>query len=269
MKRNLLILCLVLTALVGCKKSSTTEEPEPKPQEQGCKVNSETVDGKRYRTYQYSADDRLFRIEQYETSSANRMEKRFSFEYDAEGTVKVLRETNLMAPFGNFQYDLHYSGVGRLDTIRKYQVVNSGPKILETYSLEYDAKGLLTRYKWNDNYLRYEYDNDGNLTKWFVSLPFIGPEAIAAEYGNYDGKRNIYANTHPAELVNIVTGQGISKANPGSFKYYEASLRPLQNGLVTYKYNERELPTEASVSLFTPGGSAATTQVYKFTYSCN
>ena len=268
MQRNLLILCLTLVTLVSCKKSGSNER-DPDPQEKGCKINSETVDGKPYRTYQYSEDNRLFRIVQYETKAANRMEKRFSFEYDTAGTVKVLRETNLLAPFFNFQYDLHYSGVGRLDTIRKYQVVNSGPKILETYALEYNANGLLTKYKWQDNYLRYEYDNDGNLTKWFVSIPAIEPEVIAAEYGNYDGKRNVYADTRPAELVNFVTGQGVSKANPGSFKYYAPSLRPVQNGVVTYKYGERDLPTEASVSLFSPGGSPATTLVYTFTYICN
>ena len=92
---------------------------------------------------------------------------------------------------------------------------------------------------------------------------------MAAEYGNYDGKRNVYADTRPAELLNLVTIQGMSKQNPGSFKFYSASLRPEQNGLVNYIYNERELPTEASVSLFLPDGSAAGTQVHEFAYTCN
>ncbi len=268
MQRNLLIVCFALAALVGCKNSSGGD-PEPEPQEKGCKVASETVDGKPYRNYEYDADKRLFRIVQYENKATNRIEKRYTFEYDSAGTVKVVRETNLLAPFFNFQYNLQYAGIGRLDTIRKYQVVNSGPKILETYTLEYDVKGLITKYKWKDNYLRYEYDENGNLTKWFVSIPAISPEVIAAEYGNYNGKRNVYADTRPAELVNIVTGQGNSKQNPGSFKYHEASLRPVQNGLVDYKYNERELPTEANISLFAPDGSPAATQVFKFTYICN
>jgi len=270
MQRDLLIVCFALVALVSCKKSNSgSSDPEPDPQEKGCKVASETIDGRPYRNYDYDADKRLFRIVQYETKSTNRIEKRYTFEYNSAGTVKVVRETNLLAPFINLQYDLHYAGVGRLDTIRKYQVVNSGPRILETYALEYEAKGLITKYKWKNNYMRYGYDGNGNLTKWFVSIPSISPEVIAAEYGNYDGKRNVYADTRPAELVNIIAGQGLSNENPGSFKYREASLRPLQTGLVDYKYNARELPTEANVSLFAPDGSPAGTQVFKFTYNCN
>ena len=259
---------LLLAALSGCKKDGTEEtDPTPEPQEKGCKLASETIDGKPYRTYQYGDDKRLFRIVQYETKASNRIEKRFTFDYEADGRVKALRETNLLPPFGNIQYDLHYSGTGRLDTIRKYQVLNAGPVILETYALEYNAKGLIEKYKWKDNYVRYEYDNDGNLTKWFVSLPSISPEVIAAEYGNYDGKRNVYADTRPAELVNIVQGQGVSPQNPGTFKYHPASLRPVQTGAVNYLYNEKQLPTEASVSLFSPDGSSST-QVFKFTYNC-
>lgn len=269
MQRNLLIVCFALIALVGCKKSNSGGgDPSPEPQEKGCKVASETIDGKPFRTYQYDDNKRLFRIEQYETKPSNKVQKRFTFEYDTAGTVKVIRETNLLAPFGNYQYNLSYSGVGRLDTVRKYQVLNSGPRILETYALEYSDKGFITKYKWKDNFLRYEYDDNGSLTKWFVSLPFIGPEVLAAEYGNYDGKRNIYADTRPAELVNLVTSQGVSKQNPGKYKFYGPSQRPEQNGLVDYKYNERELPIEANISLFAPDGSSAGTQLYKFTYNC-
>lgn len=268
MQRNLLLLCFALAALVGCQETNSDGGNPPAPQEKGCKVASETIDGKPYRTYRYDDSKRLFSITQYETRSTNQIQKRFTFEYDDAGTVKVIRETNLLAPFGNFQYNLHYAGVGRLDTVRKYQVLNSGPRVLENYALEYNDKGFITKYKWQDNSLRYEYDGNGNLTKWFVNLPSISPEVLAAEYGNYDGKRNVYADSRPAELVNLVTSQGVSKQNPGSFKYYSPSLRPEQNGLVNYKYNERDLPTEASVSLFSSNGSAAGTQVHQFTYNC-
>ncbi len=269
MQRNLFILCFTLAALIGCKKTdSGGGDPAPESQEKGCQVASETIDGKPYRTYEYSAEKRLFSIAQYETKVANRIEKRLTFEYDSAGTVQVIRETSLLPPYGNFQYNMHYSGVGRLDTVRKYQVLNSGPRILETYALEYSAKGFITKYKWQDNFLRYEYDDNGSLTKWFVSLPFVGPEVLAAEFGSYDGKRNVYADSRPAELVNLVTSQGVSQQNPGSFKYYSPSLRPEQNGLVKYKYNERDLPTEASVSLFSPNGSPVGTQVHTFTYNC-
>ncbi len=268
MQHKLLFVCFMLTALVGCKKSNSDGGDTPSPQEKGCKVATETIDGKPYRTYNYDDDRRLFGIVQYATSAANPIEKRFTFEYDSSGTVTVIRETNLLPPFGNMQYNLHYSGVGRLDTVRKYQVLNSGPKILETYALEYNEKGFISKYKWQENSLRYEYDDNGSLTQWFVSLPQISPEVLAAEYGNYDGKRNVYADTRPAELVNLVTSQGISKQNPGSFKFYEASLRPVQNGLVNYEYNEQDFPTKASVSLFSPDGSPAATQVHVFTYNC-
>ncbi|GHB71907.1 hypothetical protein [Persicitalea jodogahamensis] len=268
MQRKLLLVCFMLAALVGCKKSNSDGGDSPSPQEKGCKVATETINGKPYRIFEYDQNMRLFSITQYVTSASNQTEKRFTFEYESDGTVKVIRETNLLPPYGNLQYSLSYSGVGRLDTVRKYQVLNSGPKILETYALEYNDKGFITKYKWQENSLRYEYDDNGNLTKWFVHIPQISPEVLAAEYGNFDGKYNVYADTRPAELVNLVTSQGVSKQNPGSFKFYEASLRPVQNGLVNYEYNESDFPTKASISLFSPDGSPAGTQVHAFTYNC-
>lgn len=255
---------LALT-VVGCRKKS--EEAAP-PRGEACLITSENIDGKPYRSYEYDADGRLFRVVQYETKPSNRIEKRFSFDYDAKERVVAFRETNLLPPFINYQYMLHYSGAGLVDTIRKAQVFNSGPKLVESYALEYDAEQQLTKYKWADNYWRYEYDNAKNLTKWLARLPALAPiEGLLAEYGNYDGKKNIYYYSEPARLINLVSGGGASAQNPGSFKFYEASLTPTQTGVVTYQYNGKELPTEASLSLFS-GSGATSTQIYTFTYDC-
>lgn len=266
MIKKLILTGLVIASLAGCKKNDGDGTPDP--QVKGCLIMSETINDKPYRIYEYDADHNLFRIVQHETSASNRVEKRFSFDYDPNDRVTAFRETNLLAPFRNYQYQLYYSKAGQLDTIRKSEVLNSGPKLMETYALEYDAQQRLTKYKWADNYWRYEYDEAKNVTKWLAKYPAIAPvEGLVAYFDNYDGKYNTYAFSQPAQLVNLVSGGGASPQNPGSFKFYEASLTPTQTGVVTYQYNEKDLPTEASVSIFSVSGGAST-QVYKFAYEC-
>lgn len=265
MVRKLILIAVVITLVTGCKKEKDTT---PDLQENGCRLISETVNDKPYRTYEYDADQRLFRIVQYQTNAGNRLEKRFSFDYNQKNQVVAFRETNLLAPFTNYQYVLHYLETGQVDTIRKSQILNSGPKLLETYTLEYDDQRRLTKYQWAGNYWRYEYDNANNVTKWFAKFPALAPiEGLIADFGNYDGKNNTYAFSKPAQLINLVGGGGSSPQNPGSFKFYEASLTPTQTGVVTYQYNANNLPTEASISIFTPQGGTST-QVYKFGYEC-
>ena len=266
MIKKLLLKTLVIALAAGCQKNDG--DTSPNLRENGCLIMSETVNNKPYRTYEYDADQKLYRIVQNEISAGNRVEKRFSFDYDQSDRVTTFRETNLLAPFINYQYVLHYDNAGRLDTIRKSEIFNSGPKLLETYALEYDAQKRLTKYKWADNYWRYEYDAANNVTKWLARYPSIAPiEGLLADFGNYDGRYNTYAFSTPARLINLVGGGGASAQNPGSFKFYQASLTPTQTGVVTYQYNEEDLPTEASVSIFSASG-ASSTQVYKFAYEC-
>lgn len=264
MVRTLLGLVVLITLVTACKKEETTE---PVAEETGCRIISETVDGKPYRNYEYTADSLLFRIVQYEKGGANRLQKRFSFDYDSEETVAVVRETNLLAPFVNYQYALHYSNEGLIDTIRQSRILNSGPRPEQTYVLLYDTKKRLTLYKWGENYWRYEYDDTKNVMKWYARIFSVSnAEQLVAEYGNYDGKRNLYFFSRPAMLVNLIGGGGMSEENPGSFKLYKG-LQLEQTGIVTYKYNEKNLPTEASISAFPTNGNAFT-EVYKFTYDC-
>jgi len=266
MIKKLILTGLVVALLAGCKKNN--EEATPDPEGKGCLIRSETINDKPYRTYEYDADQKLFRIVQNEINATNRVEKRFSFDYDQNDRVTAFRETSLLAPFHNYQYVLQYSPGGQLDTIRKSEVFNSGPRLIETYALEYDAQQRLTKYKWADNYWRYEYDDAKNVIKWFAKYPAVAPiEGLLADFGNYDGKHNTYAFSTPAQLINLVGGGGSSAQNPGSFKFYEASLTPTQTGVLTYQYNEYDLPTEVSVSIFSVSGGTST-QVYKFAYEC-
>jgi hypothetical protein len=264
MVQKLLVWVVIITLVISCKKEDTTE---PVVAETGCNVISEIIDGKPYRNYEYTTDSLLFRIVQYERRGANQPQKRFSFDYGTEGKVKALRETNLMSPFVNYQYEMHYSNEGLVDTIRQFRIFNSGPKSEQIYVLVYDAKQRLTLYKWGENYWRYEYDDTKNVVKWFSKIVSItNTEQLMAEYGNYDGKRNFYFFSQPAMYVNLIGGGGMSDENPGSFKLYEGA-QLLQTGVVTYKYNGKNLPTEASISAFPASGNAYT-QVYKFTYNC-
>ena len=265
MVRKLILVGFVVALVTGCKKD---EDATPDPLEKGCLITSETINDKPYRTYEYNADQQLYRIVQYETNASNRVEKRFSFDYNPKNQVVAFRETNLLTANTNYQYRLHYSKANQLDTLTKSQIFNSGPKILETYILEYDDRGRLAKYRWAQNYWRYEYDDANNVTKWFAKYPALAPiEGLVADFGNYDGKHNTYAFSQPAQLINLVGGGGASPQNPGSFKFYGASLTPTQTGIVTYLYNEKELPTEASISVFLPSGGTST-QVYKFVYEC-
>jgi YD repeat-containing protein len=231
-------------------------------------VVSESLNDSPYRTYEYNTDDRLYRIIQHETSAPHRVQKRYTFEYDQNGRVSVLRETNLLAPFVNYQYSLHYNETNAVDTIRQFRVMNTGLVPQQTFVLEYDDKKRLTRYAWPESYWRYEYNEAGNVSKWYAKIANVHPqEVLLAEYGNYDENSNVYVNVSPARLVNLIGGGGMSPHNPGSFKFYEGNVEPVQTGIITYLYNEKDLPSEASVSVF-PAGGASTTQVYKFAYEC-
>ncbi|TDB65248.1 hypothetical protein [Arundinibacter roseus] len=265
MAQKLLIAFVFICLLVQCKKE---EKDEPVPEPAGCLMIGETINDLPYRLYEYAENNQLFRIQQYQSEAPNKLEKRFSFDYDLDGRVATFRETNLLSPFINYQYELIYSSESTLDTIRKYQVFNSGPRLIETYILTYDAQKRITTYAWGENYWRYEYDDAGNLTKWFAKITsVINQEILVAEYDNYDEKENIYSDVYPAQLINLVAGGGSSKANPGSFKFYLGTPTPSQTGIVTYEYNEKNFPTQASTTIFRPTGGA-TTQVYKFEYEC-
>lgn len=132
---KLLFFGLVAALMWGCKKGSTEEPAPASPQEilpKVCRLTSEAIDGKPYRTYQYIGDSVLFRIAQYERLPTNREEKRYTFKYDAKNRVSVLQEVQLIAPFVNYEYQFHYDIADRVDTVRQFQLFNAGPKLFET-----------------------------------------------------------------------------------------------------------------------------------------
>ncbi len=142
--------------------------------------------------------------------------------------MSVFRETNLTAPSTNFQYKINYAEAdgsdskNRIESIEQSRITNAGTTLLETYFPEYDSKGRIAKYYWKNNYWRYEYDDLNNVTKWIVKKPDLFlQEIVVAEYGNYDGKENIYANSIPVQLVNLVGGGNTSAHNPGSYKFFE------------------------------------------------
>ncbi|MBU1820139.1 MAG: hypothetical protein KKG00_01335 [Bacteroidetes bacterium] len=267
MVRALLVKSLLLLLLWGCSKKQSNDTSPVRPEE-GCIVVSESLNDSPYRTYEYNASNQLYRIIQFETSASNKVQKRYTFEYDQTGRVRVLRETNLLPPYVNYQYSLHYNRTNLADTIRQYRVTNTGPVLLQTYALAYDENKRLSRYAWPGSYWRYEYDEAGNVRKWFAKIANLhSQEVLLAEYGNYDENSNVYVNVPSARLVNLVEGGGVSPHNPGSFRFYESTPEPVQTGIITYLYNDKNLPSEASVSVFSAGG-ASSTRVYKFEYEC-
>ncbi len=265
MAQKLLIAFVFICLLVQCKKE---EKEVPLPEPAKCLMTKETINDLPYRLYDYTENNQLFRIQQYQIATPNKLEKRFTFDYDADGRVMAFRETNLLSPFINYLYELTYSSEATLDTLKKYQIFNSGPRLIETYMLTYDEQKRMTKYAWDQNYWRYEYDEAGNLTKWFAKIAVIlNQEILVAEYDNYDEKENIYSDVYPAQLINLVTGGGSSPGNPGSFKFFTGSPIPSQTGIVTYEYNEKNYPTQASTTIFSSSG-VPSTQVYVFEYEC-
>lgn len=213
-------------------------------------------------------DNLLFRIVQYERTAANREEKRYTFKYDDKKRVSTMQEVRLVAPFVNYEYGFHYDVTSRVDTVRQYQLFNAGPKLVETYGVRYENGNVYT-YCWKNNCYRYEYDDVGNLSKLLALIPSTAPNERALRlYSNFDGKKNLYATSQPARLINLVMGEGNSVGNPGVFNVYDGGATPTQTGIVTYQYNEKQFPTEASVSTFAASGTPLKTQVYKFTYEC-
>ncbi|GAB2800680.1 hypothetical protein GCM10027275_53460 [Rhabdobacter roseus] len=264
MKKSLVFLSLLLAILVlDCKRK---KEDGPNPQVEGCLMMLETIDGRLYRRYEYNEDKSLFRIQQYQTGGEGKLEKRYTFEYDANGFVKLFRETNLLPPYQNFQYEIFNSTQDRAEGIVQSLIQNSGPRFVQSYALQYDDRGNVVQYDWADSYWRYEYDDRGNVTRWYIKAGST-PEQLTAEYANYDDKRNLYYYSEGPRLINLIIGGGTSAQNPGSFKFFGTGGIVAQTGIVTYQYNEKDMPVQASVSIFGPSGVPAT-QAYRFEYEC-
>ncbi|HEV7350567.1 hypothetical protein [Telluribacter sp.] len=252
---------LVMALLAGCKKN----EPEKNPT--GCLIKAETLNGNPYRSYEYDEQNRLYRMVQYKTDNSASPEKRYTFEYNQDGKVILFRETGLAAPFQNFQYEPIYDEEGKVNSLTQSRLLNSGPQLVQTNNLEYDDRKRVTKFAWDATYWRYEYDENGNLTRWYIKVPAVPAEVLVAEYENYDGRQNLYLFSDAVRMVNLISGGGASSQNPGSFKFYGPAGGVSQTGVVTYEYTEKDLPSQASVSLFSQSGQAST-QVYGFEYEC-
>ncbi len=274
---KLLKISLIAALMWGCKQEEAQEPtpvpPPPPPAQQtplrNCQLTLETIEGRPFRNYQYVSDTVLYRIVQYETGATNREEKRYTFKYDAKNRVASFQEVRLLAPFVNYEYRFQYDNANRVEMVTQYQLFNAGPKLTETYVVQYGQNNRVYTYCWRNNCWRYEYDEAGNLSKWLATIPARSPnETTLRFYSNFDERKNVYEFSKPARLINLVSGEGNSTSNPGAFKFYEGSNEPTQTGVVTYRYNEQNLPVEASVSSFAANNGASITQVRKFTYDC-
>lgn len=257
-----LLVGILLTFMFSCSKKNGQDTS---PQSDVCHLLTETLNDKPFRNYEYTENKQLYRIVQY---GFNAVQKRYTFEYDNKDRVKVFRETYLMAPFNNYQYTIFYSGDSKIDSIQQFKITNSGSVLQETHFVEYDTQNRINKYTWGKkNYWRYEYDNEGNVTKWLVKLANASQELTLAEYSNFDKMQSMFSISQPSRLVSLINGEYRISQNPGSFKLYESGGTVSQTGVITYLYNVSSYPTEASLSVFYDGGGTYT-DVYKYTYEC-
>lgn len=229
-----------------------------------CVLLSERINNVLYRSYEYDSTRTLVRMLEYSTdAAANRMIKRYTFEYTKDNTLIRLRETNLQTRDQSYIYELAYSNRNTLSTIYTFRVFNSGAVAQDTLKLVYNqdnqrvtelqsAKGVTS--KW-------EYDTAANVKKWLLHFPGRTTDSLVAEYGDHDDKVNIYAFSKSMQVLNLLNGRAHSRRNPLNFTLLNESTD------ITYQYNDKRVPTLRVLKIKSNNNVLRET-VYSYELSC-
>ncbi|MFN3381134.1 MAG: hypothetical protein ACK41O_16875 [Runella zeae] len=228
-----------------------------------CILMSERINDALLKTYEYDSLRRLTRVFEYGgIPQSNRLLKRYSFVYDSKSRILQFRETNLAVRDQNFIYNLTYNNKNILEAIEVQRVYNSGARSEDTLFVKYDPNNRLTELSSRRGVSsKWEYDTEGNAVKWFVKTPLMQADSLAAEYGNFDDKVNIYAFSQGIQLVNLLTGRAPSRRNPLNYTTSGQSVE------ASYQYNLKRVPTLAVLKYKTSNNTLRET-VYSYELSC-
>ncbi|MGD1839426.1 MAG: hypothetical protein ACFB0B_00795 [Thermonemataceae bacterium] len=185
-----------------------------------------------YSTYEYDEQNRLVKEMQYEGDNPTPVESS-TIVYESEATILVKNEE------------------GETST---------------TYTL--NEAGRITKVDFGSGeYERYEYDENGNITKRFGNTDFPPYEAVEKEYVRYDDKKNKYT-TLPDNFRLIFA---ISVNNVLEEKsYFNGGGENKLDGTstYTYEYNDEGFPTKRTEKYEDTDSDFTIEAVFVNTYNC-
>lgn len=215
-----------------------------------CIVLSEKINNVLYRQYEYDSVSRLTRMIEYSGSvGANRMLKRYTFQYNGAGYLTQFNETNLAERDKSFIYEVDYNPDSSISALRKFKVFNSGPRNTDSLTIVYDDNKRISELQSSaDASYKWEYDSLGNPKKWLIRTMTMTQDSTLAEYTAYDTKTNLYAFSKGIQLVNLLMGRAPTRRNILKSKIGTTSYE------ITYQYNMQNVPTQAIVVTRAIGG---------------
>ncbi|HEX6227435.1 MAG TPA: hypothetical protein VFZ52_23625 [Chryseolinea sp.] len=213
----------LLFVLMSCGGDDPSQDsPVPEPEDQHCLLQKQITPSL---TSTVTRDDAgLPTIINYDYKvGATEFKTAANMEYDASGKLTKIQGQD-------YSFTFEYDSEGKI-TVEKYQATFDPQKIY-TYPYErsflYNDEGQLIRITTNaNNYERYEYDAEGNLSKKFLKTT-TQAEYLTTEYITYDDKKSPYPE-FPFQ-VNIYLGMSEVSA-------LITSLRPVvpENNVLTVK----------------------------------
>ncbi len=274
MPNKALIFCfLLLAALVSidsCKpKPSDDINPDDSTQidttpVSPCVVLLEKINNVLYRSYEYDSINHLVRMIEYSGSqTANRILKRYSFDYNASGYLTEFNETNIAERDQSYIYKVDYAEDSTVSAIQQYRVFNSGPRLQDSLSVVYDDKKRISElqsvaggsYSW-------QYDSLGNAKTWSVRVPMTTRDSILTEYMAYDTKPNLYTFSKGIQLVDLLRGRVPSRHNPTMYQVGGTKYD------ITYEYNAQNIPIKSVAKIKMGADTLGRETVFSYELKC-
>jgi hypothetical protein len=274
MSNKAIIFCLLLiTTLISidsCKpKSSDDINPSDSTLVDSasmspCIVLSETINDVLYRTYEYDTLRHLVRMVEYSGSkTANRVLKRYTFDYNAGGYLTSFNETNIAERDQSLIYHIDYAEDSTISAIQQYRVYNSGVRLQDSLSVVYNGDKRITElqsiagksYSW-------QYDSLGNAKTWSMRVPNTTQDSVLAQYTSYDSKTNLYTFSKGIQLVDLLKGRVPGRRNPLTYQIGDTKYE------VSYEYNMQNVPTKSVSKVKIGADSLGRETVYSYDLKC-
>ena len=274
MSNKTLIFCVLLLATLisidSCKpKSSDDINPSDSVQVDTtpvspCIVLSEKINDVLYRSYEYDSSSHLVRMIEYSGSkTANRILKRYTFDYNAGGYLTDFNETNIAERDQSYIYHVDYAEDSTISALQQYKVYNSGPRLQDSLRLVYDGNKRISEFRSaTGGYYSWQYDSLGNAKTWSVGVPMTTRDSVLASYTAYDTKPNLYTFSKGIQLVDLLRGRVPGRHNPTVYQVGNTKYE------VSYEYNTQNVPIKSVSKIKVGTDSLGRETVYTYELQC-
>jgi hypothetical protein len=202
-------------------------------------------------------------IEYSGSATANRVLKRYSFDYNAGGYLTSFNETNIAERDQSYIYHVDYAEDSTISALQQYKVYNSGPRLQDSLTVVYDeSKRISELQSATGGAYSWQYDSLGNAKTWSVRVPQTTRDSVLAEYMAYDTKPNLYTFSKGIQLVDLLRGRVPSRHNPMMYKVGNTRYE------VSYEYNTQNVPIKSVSKVKMGTDSLGRETVYTYELQC-